>query len=388
MINSDSMKVFRIAERLTVPQLVMAIKRGTVDPVIGQLVLNNKVQQQKKMAQAQAAQRPERPPVAQENMMSGIAQMPVREEMYPDDAFASGGIVGYAEGGAIMDDSRRPAMGEGVLETPIGQFLHNLQFEDLTEGPARARKTAERREGLREGLKNAGKALMGIPLLDALRTKVIDRPGMSVANAAPMSMDDVRTAPRNLPERSAGTGAPKEAPTSESAKISRAIEASAGIPGVAPRSNVEFKSADDVKATRGDRAERLSATSKAREKELADGDKDAYKGIKDILEDQKGRMSKSDKQNLWLSLMKAGLAAAGGDSQYALQNIARGGEAGLENYVQQNLINRSQQQQLARDEQAMRLNELGQAKENRSLADKYAQTIAGLEQGDQALALP
>ena len=80
-------------------------------------MLNNKVQQQKKMAQAQAAQRPERPPVAQENMMSGIAQMPVREEMYPDDAFASGGIVGYAEGGAIMDDSRRPAMGEGVLES-------------------------------------------------------------------------------------------------------------------------------------------------------------------------------------------------------------------------------------------------------------------------------
>lgn len=81
MITSDSMKTFRMAERLSVPQLVMAIKRGTVDPVIGQLVLNNKVQQQKKMAQAQAAQQPQRPPVAQENMMAGISQLPTQREM-------------------------------------------------------------------------------------------------------------------------------------------------------------------------------------------------------------------------------------------------------------------------------------------------------------------
>lgn len=393
MITSDSMKTFRMAERLSVPQLVMAIKRGTVDPVIGQLVLNNKVQQQKKMAQAQAAQQPQRPPVAQENMMAGISQLPTQREMFADDSYSSGGIVGYAEGGPIIDDSRRPALGEGILETPIGQFLHSLQFEDITEGPRRKKENGERREVLKDGLKNIGRALvgqplresgaaralLGLPMLQAARDN-LDRPGVAVGSG---TTDTASTMPLPVSK----PALPESTPTSESASASRSISLGGGIPGATmPVLNLRSAREAAVGAP-SDRAERMAALSKQREGELAAGDKEAFSGIKEILEGQKGSLSKSDKQNMWLALIKGGLAAAAGNSQYALQNIAAGGESGVEQYIQQNIINRQREQQLARDEQAMRLNELGTAKDNRSMADRYAQTIAGLEQGDQALAM-
>ena len=43
--------------------------------------------------------------------------------------------------------------------------------------------------------------------------------------------------------------------------------------------------------------------------------------------------TKTDEQSPWMALMKAGLATMGGTSQYALTNIGKGGEAGLEDYI-------------------------------------------------------
>ena len=42
MAMNDTFNTFRIAEKLSIPQLVQAIKNGSIDPNIGQLVLNNK----------------------------------------------------------------------------------------------------------------------------------------------------------------------------------------------------------------------------------------------------------------------------------------------------------------------------------------------------------
>lgn len=103
MAINDTFNTFRIAEKLSIPQLVQAIKNGSIDPNIGQLVLNNKMQQQKKLQGAMASGQQARPPIAQENMatgerMAGLGSMQSQQPM----GFSSGGIVGYADGGEVQ----------------------------------------------------------------------------------------------------------------------------------------------------------------------------------------------------------------------------------------------------------------------------------------------
>lgn len=370
---SDSLNLFRLAERLSIPQLVEAIKRGSIDPVIGQLVLNNKVKQRQKMMQAQASQQPERPSVAQENMMSGIAQIPVDENMYGSAQMAGGGIVSYAEGGPVEKDaidylSEKTGYSRATLEKMLGPTLISLH----DAGKGMLDRVANRISRMRNGVLGDNFPV-GLPSM--IPTQMAsNRVKGAIANS---------TSAEAVPEEALLTQLqqPRPLPPPEDGRpVNIPSFPGASVPAM------NMRGYDDILAgLGGDRAERMSALSKQREAELAAGDKEAFKGIKDIIQRQRGNLSNVDKQNLYLSLIKGGLSAAAGDSQYALQNIARGGEEGVNSYIQRDVLNRANEQQLARDEQMMRLQELGTAKENRSMADRYAQGIAGLEQGDTSL---
>jgi soluble lytic murein transglycosylase-like protein len=87
------------AEKLSVAQLQQAVKNGTVPAYIGIPMMQEKMKQAK---QAQVAQAPTEPPIAQQVMAeaSGIDQMPSN---LPVSTAKEGGIVAFANGGDVED---------------------------------------------------------------------------------------------------------------------------------------------------------------------------------------------------------------------------------------------------------------------------------------------
>lgn len=374
----DTLGMFRIAEQLSIPQIVQSLQNGTIDNTIGQLVLNNKMQQQKKMKQAQATQQPPRPPIAQENMaegqmMSGVARVPA--EVYQDKGMFGGGIVGYAEGGPVSSFDRDVDSVKDFTKAQALKVKLAARFRGQMGIPGYFSKLSPEDKAAMEMLEQR------LPFMSLQELKQIDEFGLKALKG----IDPKAVMPRGespfakkLDLTSLMTPPRQEEPPASSPAGGPSIPG-ASVPGM------NLRGYDEIMAGMGDRAGRMSALSKQREAELGVGDKEAFQGIKDIIAKQKGTIADVDKKNLYLSLIKGGLAAAGGDSQYALQNIARGGEAGVESYIQRDVLNRANQNQIANSEQMMRLQELSAAKGNRSMADKYAQGIAGLEQGDAQL---
>ena len=72
---------------------------------------------------------------------------------------------------------------------------------------------------------------------------------------------------------------------------------------------------------------------KAKLAELNAGE-DPYAKIAQKLEDREASLEGARDQNAWMALARAGLGAAAGKSQYAMQNIATGGIQGLDDYAQ------------------------------------------------------
>jgi hypothetical protein len=91
------------AQRLTISQLQQALRNGTIDQQVGQLVLSSKINEDKKRKAAMAAQVPAQPPVAQQNLAyaagPGIDEMPTN---LPVAGMAGGGIVSFEEGGSTF----------------------------------------------------------------------------------------------------------------------------------------------------------------------------------------------------------------------------------------------------------------------------------------------
>ena len=88
------------AEKLSIPQLQMAIKNGTIPAYVGVPLLQDKVKQTQQAKQAQPA--PAQPPIAQQVMAEaeGIDSVPSN---LPVQSMNDGGIVAFADGGDAED---------------------------------------------------------------------------------------------------------------------------------------------------------------------------------------------------------------------------------------------------------------------------------------------
>jgi hypothetical protein len=149
-----------------------------------------------------------------------------------------------------------------------------------------------------------------------------------------------------------------------------------GLPSIgAPQVSLET-----VNGSTGDSAARIAELSRAREADYAKGDEDTFKGIRADIDKQRGRIADVDNKNLYLSLIKGGLATAAGKSQYAMTNIGEGAQEGVNQYVQRDVLNRAMENQLSMRDQALKMEELAQRKGNKSLADKYGQDAIQAEQ--------
>lgn len=115
------------AEKLSIPQLQMAIKNGTIPAYVGVPLLQDKVKQhQQAMAMQQAQQQQgQQAPIADQVMQEadqyrGIDELPTNlpteeDERAVDDEYANGGIIAFADTGAVRDPARRSLSQDNIV---------------------------------------------------------------------------------------------------------------------------------------------------------------------------------------------------------------------------------------------------------------------------------
>lgn len=110
--------------KLSISQIQEKIRNGTLDPIIAQPILRQKIMMAEAKKRQDAMQQPQQPPVTQQNMAyadPGITAAPVAMEM------AQGGIVAFAEGGesteAYNRASKESFFGKGLEAiAPAAEF--------------------------------------------------------------------------------------------------------------------------------------------------------------------------------------------------------------------------------------------------------------------------
>jgi hypothetical protein len=93
------------AEKLSIPQLNQAVKNGTIPAYVGVPLIQEKMKAEQ-AAKAMVAQTQAQPPLArqvmeQADMMSGLEKL---QSNLPEEGFAGGGIVAFADGGVSTPD--------------------------------------------------------------------------------------------------------------------------------------------------------------------------------------------------------------------------------------------------------------------------------------------
>ena len=117
----DPMSQMAQAQKLSITQLQQALRNGTINPQIGQIVLASKISQDKQAKMSMAAQQPAQPPVAQQNMAygQGVDALPTN---LPAQGMAGGGIVSFDEGGGVYgSDNYDPAAMEQDYRTKANE---------------------------------------------------------------------------------------------------------------------------------------------------------------------------------------------------------------------------------------------------------------------------
>ena len=107
------------AEKLSIPQLQMAIKNGTIPAYVGVPLLQDKVKQRQQamaMQQAQQQQGQDQVPLAAQVMQEadqyrGIDELPTNlpteeDERAVNDEYANGGIIAFADTGAVKEPKK------------------------------------------------------------------------------------------------------------------------------------------------------------------------------------------------------------------------------------------------------------------------------------------
>ena len=122
------------AQKLTITQLQQALRNGTIDLQVGQIVLASKIKQAKDAKAAMAAQMPKQPPVAQQNMAygQGVDTLPTN---LPVQGMAQGGIISFTQGGlGTSEDSVYKRM-YGQEPDQFGNIIINGELVNVRDKP-------------------------------------------------------------------------------------------------------------------------------------------------------------------------------------------------------------------------------------------------------------
>jgi len=261
------------------------------------------------------------PQVAQLPENVGIGQLPAKNIAN----MAEGGIVAFGDGGEVPRYQDK-----GLVHMPSLQYGYNTGFGNASRPGYTQAELAEaqrlREMGLFDLLKEKfGPAWQALTTPPAAKVKQetyqsgtdIGGPGSSPAN-----MGAGVTAPTVSFENP--TPADKQKPDAvTSATVDKAGLASLATPKISSKSAVKeleeavYKNAPDKAAMM---------------KEVADIDKPYLDKARANIEKESKRLESAKEQDFYMALIEGGLAAAGGESMYALQNIAKGGQKGVSSF--------------------------------------------------------
>jgi hypothetical protein len=239
---------------------------------------------------------------------SGIAQLPAPN--METVSKAAGGIIAFDEGGEVprfQDQGlvRVPA----AIGNPMGDNFTGFQGSDSDL-------TFMERLGIfnpanRRALESAEKRLAEQKKLSAL-TAEMPTPSSTPATKSPSNADIESMIGIGSPTKTA-TGAGSTSGAGKTSTPSGGEGASQGLAGLM-KDIQPFLSKDDDKMV--DRTNFM--------KEREDVRKPVYEKMTEMIEKEKGKLKDDKEQSFFMSLIEGGLAAAGGSSQYGLQNLAQG----------------------------------------------------------------
>jgi hypothetical protein len=412
MIGANINAYFEAAMRYPVARLV-AVMRGQ-DKSIPQAAAMMALQIKEPMVDAakgqEAAQRPQQPSVKermeQEVSMlpenTGIMNLPVQQE------FADGGIVAFNRGGltpaeqAELDRRRREEMRSylpdfGRIKERVGNWWENVQQIPFESKTPLIRYGKQERPGI-FAYEQAPESL------DRLRKEALDVGGggykgqdfgaagaltpteqLTSSPEAPKFID-ARTPPAPPTGKSAGKGAGKAATKEEPSGI-------AGLPTFTPGKegdiSAELEKIRSLRPDIGAQYDEFGSRLKGRFEELAEERErtkpqgKAMEGLEKLLTKEEEAAKGKESRNLNMALINAGLAIAGGTSQYAIQNIAEGAQVGTKQY-QAGLEKleeaaKERRRQAAAIEEARRAEARGDWKEANLFREKAAEAEVNLE---------
>ena len=375
MIGANINAYFKAAMSYPVARLldVMQGKDKSIPQAAAMMALQIKKPMVDAAAGQEAMSRPKQPSVKQkmeqevamlpENV--GIMNLPVQQE------FADGGIVAFREGGSLTPEEqaelarrRREQMSSyfGTLAEIPGAVadygkrwlntVSNLPFESKTP---LIRYGKQDRTGImayeqapealarlrREELDTGGGGYKGQDFGAA--GAVAPTAELTSSPEAPVAprFIDARTAPPAAPGAGKGKGKGAGAAKKEEAAGPKkeATAASTFTPGRETDLATELAKVQnvmpDVERLYGGLSGDIEAAfaERARLREQGKPKGQAYEGLEKLLAKEEESAKGKEAKNFNMALVNAGLAIAGGKSQYALQNIAEGAQVGTKQYM-------------------------------------------------------
>jgi hypothetical protein len=347
------------AQDLTIPQLQMAIKNGTIESYVGVPLLQQKVKERQKalaMQQAQQAQQGQNQvPLAAQVMQDadqyrGIDELPTNlptaeDDQTVDDEYANGGIIAFADEGQVRDPARR-SLSQDSIVTQLNERMGFQPYAGRTiygrpeDAPKEittqdilksidAQNPADYEYTAAQGAKNF--------------TELAEQDKIANRRAADAELERIIAEKNRESARVAGAGIPQEptlrvpvaggdvggfqaadrgiAALSAGQRSDGTTAAPAGGEKLTPR--VGLENAPPTLA----QAEAVAGKSPAAAQAVSMLDgfiADLKKSGQDV--------SRDKKEAFYMALIKGGLGAAGGTSPNALANIAAGAIPAIEGY--------------------------------------------------------
>jgi hypothetical protein len=274
----------------------------------------------------------------------GVASLPVPDDMYQDQNYASGGIVAFDDGGGVRYD-------DGSVGYPIGGLVVPV---------ARAGLAAAKYGG--KGLKYLkDKALVGkpavtgptmnlptgpiTPVLETATKGFLKTPGFyidtAVVGGVLYGIDAYGNKERITEDEASKIATQKlEAENFKSMQDNTATREAREKAGADPNQK-QVKYGDKPADTKANAPQAAQQPAESEDdflrrrmaiyKEYMGGDEDK-KGLKDKLDKMEARAARQEELAPWMALTEAGFKTMQGTSPYALSNFGAGAEAGIKSY--------------------------------------------------------
>lgn len=383
----NPMSVMKDADKLSVQQLQQALQDGSLPPYIGVPLLQQKVQEQKRMQAAMQAQQTQpAPPVAHRVIQEaqGLSALPSN---LPTEGYADGGIIAFAENQYVDPDY----IGEDTYIDP--EEAKRLIKERYTRNPDDT--WYNQIKNYVASTSNAGMRLPGQQENRPVEVKPVE----ASTQPTPVTQQSQPTPGignllnKNAPNRQAPDVDQTQAMQNRIAarKAPPVIGGNVPAPTQTPYAQAAAPVAPATQTQPAQVEEKdLSLADYMKQYHDVTGENKGISALQSRLAEREGRLAKEEERAPWMALMQAGLATMAGTSPNALTNIGQGGVAGLQAYTHSmNKLEDAKDKSFeiqAKLEEAQRNEELAAAKYGLDSvqADKKAKLTAKLEREKMA----